>query len=307
MRSITFKVAFLIVVSGFMFLGPMLLPRSYIYLLYLALIYSILASSFNLSLLAGITSLGIHGFFGIGAYSLAIFSIPLITIGIDPFCGVLAGGIIAVLVALPLTILLKLKGQYLTVATLIFPEIVRSLVLLFPEYTGGGSGIIMPTLRSWGLLDYYIVLLLAFFVVIIRWTCDQNTKVRICLAAIRDDQEAASMTGINPRRIRIVFFLLQAFLVGVTGAVYIYSVPFIDLGYALDFSNLTMATCATLLGGKLTILGPVIGAFILTLITEFARTSFPFIPLIIQGTLLIVLSSFFPHGLLDLLKRRRRG
>lgn len=197
----------------------------------------ILALTIYMTLCTGILSLGNAGLMSFGAYTSAIltadygFPMPL---GI--FCGGLMAAFVAMIIGLPT---IRLRGLYLAIATLGFGEVVRVIALNLTITHGalGFSGI--PSMAStlsdyasdWGLLDALemdsqtggqflmcIVLLLIVIAIVTFWYRLEHSRVGRAMAAVKADEYAASLTGINVVYYKMMAFLFSAFFAGVAGA-----------------------------------------------------------------------------------------
>ncbi len=250
-------------------------------------VHAMLALSIWLTLSCGLLSLANAAFMGIGAYTAA-----LLTLRLDwPFWAVLAaGGTAPALVALAIGVpVLRLSGVYLAMATLAFGEVVRITVLNL-DITGGPEGLNGIPLATQG---WHILLLLALTVYGLMRL--RRSKVGRAFEAIKEDEVAARLMGIHVARYKLLAFVLGSFIAGVGGALNAHFTFFIspnEYGFenAVDF--LTMAV----LGGTGSLVGPVLGGTILTLLPELLRFLHDFRSLV-NGAVLIIVVLFLPKGI----------
>lgn len=248
----------------------------------------ILAAS--LHLIIGITgqfSIGHAGFLAVGAYASAIVTMKL---GLPFPLALLAGGAAAALAGLTIGIpTLRLKGDYLAIATLGFGEIVR-IVFLNIDYVGGASGMTVSHLTTW---PWLIGCVLLTVVVIINFT--NSTHGRACIS-IRENEIAADAMGINTTYYKVTAFVIGAFFAGIAGALYAHNFYIIqptNFGFLKSFDILILVV----LGGLGSMSGAVIAAILLTIISTFL-SNYPEVRMVIYSLLLIVMMLFRPQGLL---------
>jgi branched-chain amino acid transport system permease protein len=264
----------------------------------------ILAVSLNLVVgFTGQFSLGHAGFMAIGSYVCALIVLrnPT-TLGL--VLGLIAGGLVAmvfgILIGFPT---LRLKGDYLAIATLGFGEIIR-VVFLNMEITGGASGLAsIPRLAIWPWLFGLTVL-----TVVIISNFIKSNRGRSCLA-IREDEIAAESMGINSTKYKVMAFAIGAFFAGIAGGLYASYFYFITpavFGFLRSINILVMVV----FGGLGSITGSAIGAVVSTWLTVALR-DYVGVNNIIYALLLIIIMLFRPQGLMgtfevtDLLKRMR--
>ncbi len=271
--------------------------------------FMILAQSWNLiGGLAGYPSFGNVVFFGIGAYTTGLLmgraGLPLAP---SLLAGALLSAAFAAGIGLPVR---RLHGHYFAVATYATAEAMREIVNNLTGLTGGGMGYNLPlmpgTERTVGVFFYYLmlaVLAMAFAVnaVILR------TRLGHGLLAIRDDEEAALVTGIDATRYKVAAFGLSAFLAGLAGGIYAYWITYIDPGNVFDVSISVTMLVMVLLGGSGTLWGPPVGALVLMGITEFLWARFVEVHAALLGGVIVLVVLFLPDGLLAMVGQGRRA
>lgn len=274
---------------------PVFTDNVYIlHIIILSNIYAVFASSWDLiSGYTGQVSLGHSLFFGGGAYLAAFltmwYDVPhYITL-------IIAGIIMAALslvVGLPC---LRLSGPYLAIATLAFSQAVRSIVLAFPHVTRGDEGMPLRAL-AFGVTPNYYISLLLMFVLVNAMHFIANYYFRIPFIAIRENEVAAKASGINVTKYRLLSFVLSAFFSGIIGSFYAYYMMAITPeGLSIDTS--LMPLTMSIVGGMGTIFGPVLGAYILTFLTELLRVFIYRIRILIYALLTVVFIVVLPGGI----------
>lgn len=286
----------------------------YANVLVLILIYAGLASSWNIiGGLAGQFSLGHSAFLGIGAYTSTILNNYL---GISPWLGMLAGGLISMVVALLISYpTFRMRGVFFAMSTLAVGETLRILLVysrkFFPlpyslsiNYQPGLGRMIFEERTSYALLAgcYLLVCLACVFVL-------SRSYTGFYLRAIRDNDEAADAAGIPIRRYKLVAFLISAFLTSLGGTLMAQYVLYIEPGTVFSIELSVDLPLMAILGGIGTILGPLIGAGILLplreVLVELMGGAASGAHLVIYGFLLILIVVLLPHGLLGGLDRLR--
>jgi branched-chain amino acid transport system permease protein len=277
----------------------------YLYLLSTALLFGTLATSWNLLAYAGQISFGHAAFFGLGAYGAALCSLA----GLSPWWAIGVGGLVgaagAGLIGLAST---RLRGAYLALATLAYAEIWRGIALNWTQVSGGGAGLIgippLPPLR-WLPLDltrgragsYYLSL--AFLLVVLALFAGiLHSRFGLAFAAIREEEERASLLGIRPLPWKVLAFALSGLFSALAGALYVHTVRVVepDLVFSRYFSILPLVMAT--FGGLHTTLGPAAAALGLYLLSELVLH--PYAPALHQlpyALALILVVLYLPGGL----------
>ncbi len=258
-------------------------------------INGLLALSMYVVLAVGQLSMGQAAFMGLGAYSSALMTLKLHL----PFFVVLPASCIApVIFALAIGVpTLRLSGVYLAIATIGLGEVLRAAYLNI-DYVGGALGLsgIPERANVWMI---YGLLALAIFIL---WRVGRSFIGR-AMEALREDENAAQVMGIDIARYRMGALLASAVLAGVAGALSAHVSSFIgpnEYGFEPAVTILSFA----LLGGIGTPLAPVLGAWILTLLPELLR-GFSDLRLVFNGLIIVLAVLFLPNGLLAWRMRRR--
>ena len=265
---------------------------------------------------AGQVSLGHAAFFGCGAY---VSTWLLLQHGVSPWIGMVAGGLVAAACALVVGWpVFRLRGHYFAMATIAVAEIVQGLVTNW-DALGGAVGLYLPVVETgfWGFVwnkskvPYYYIALGLLAVTLLVNRAVVRSHLGYYFRAIKDEPDAARSLGVSLTRYKLVAIALSSFLTAAGGTLYAQKELYIDPGSVLATSLSIKISLVAILGGVGTILGPVVGAILLTAIEEGSRTLFGGTgrgtDLIIYGLLIIGIAVFKPEGLLGLLGERRRG
>jgi len=286
---------------------PPLIGRYYTQMLALAGIYAIVAQGLNL--LAGYTgqtSLGHAGFYAVGAYTGALLATKL---GLGFWSALPASVLLAaaagLLVALPA---LKLEGPYLAMVTIAFGIIVDSVLIEWADLTGGTQGVLnipRPMVAGARLpLERQFVLIVAAAAAA---TLLMRNLVRSpwgrAFLAVRDNPIAAQAIGLSTRRVKVVAFTISAALAGAGGHLFAFLQGFIS-PEAFEFDTSIFFLTAVIFGGQGTLLGPVVGAPIMTFLPELLQRFVDY-RLIIYGAMITASLYVLPLGVVGSLARRR--
>lgn len=277
--------------------------------LFMVFIYIIVGQGWNL--VAGYTgqiSLGQNAFFGLGAYTMMLLWVYDVTktgYWFDPVVMILsaiAPVILAVLIGIPL--LSRLRGDYFSFGTLGMGMIVAVLFLNGGDFTGGAEGKLliryMPEDVVFNLRTHYWVAFgvaaLSTLVVYLMTT----SRVGLALKAIREDEVSAASHGINVLKYKVLSFAVAAAMAGVAGCIYGYYLLQVTPSNVLTLNWLFLPILMVVLGGTGTVVGPLIGTFIIYLIVWYGDSFFPGWYPIIAGVIIIIVMRFAPAGLLGL-------
>jgi branched-chain amino acid transport system permease protein len=260
-------------------------------------LFAIFAASWDL--LAGYTgqiNFGHALYFGAGAYASALMSLKL---GITPWATIWAGAAIAAFFGFASGYLvLRLRGSYLSLATLAFPLIALGMLFAFPNFSGGELGISgLRRLAVTPVANYYIAASSMLVIVFGLWALG-DSKFGIVLHAIRDDEVAARASGINTLRYKLVVFSIAGAAAGFSGALFAHYLRVAGpstLEVALSFQVVIWG----IFGGLATVYGPVAAVFLLYPLTEWLGSFRNFGELRLLAFALIVLFVllFMPRGL----------
>lgn len=301
----------LVILGGAALLALVPLGLDNIYLttlLFTIFTYAALAVGWNIiGGYTGYLSFGHAAFFGIGGYTTALLFQNL---GWSPFVMTPFGGVVAAIVAGVVGYpCLRLRGPYFALVTLILALAVR-VVVLNVEWTGGSSGLFlkipeMDALASRVMFYEAMLAVLLLSVLAAYWAL--RSKLGIGLTTIREDEEVAQTLGINATRLKMAAFLLSAFLAGMVGGIFSYYRTYVHPNVMFDVNLSVLVVLMALFGGRQTWVGPIVGAVVISVVSEFltlqmgneaARVLF--------GLLMVVVILYLPDGLLAYVRPRRK-
>jgi ABC-type branched-subunit amino acid transport system ATPase component/ABC-type branched-subunit amino acid transport system permease subunit len=282
----------------------------------LSLIFAIGASGLNLiSGYGGYVSLGQSAFLGIGAYTVGLLAVR---IDASPFVWVPLAGVMGGVFALGLGLVaLRTRGHAFVIITIAFLLLMQLLVINWPSFTKGTAGLSLP-LAQWdpAYLNwpfYYSLAAILALAVLLSWRI-RRTKLGMGLVAMREDEDKAATVGINTPTYKMLAFVASAVPLSMAGGVFAYYLNFIDPRGMFDIVISVQIILSVLLGGRATLWGPVLGAFIIEPLNEFANQSLGGgnSRLLIFGGLMALVVLFMPQGIVPFVgelfdKRRRRG
>jgi branched-chain amino acid transport system permease protein len=299
-------------------LAPLVLSPYLVHLLVLMLFFAFLGVAWNLlGGYAGQFSFGHAAFFGIGAYTSTLL---LVRLGLSPWVGLLAGGLLAAAFgcfAGYLSFRYGLRGPYFALVTLAFAEMLR-LVALNWMAVGGPMGILIPLPRAgealWRLqfadkLPYYYLMLALLAVALGVNRAVERARLGHVLAAIRENEAAAEASGVDTLTAKLQAMALSAFLTALGGTFYAQYFSFIDPTLAFGPAVSVEILLRPIVGGPGTLLGPVFGSLVLTPLSELTRSFIrgrAGVDVMVYGAVLVVVITFLPGGLVGAWRRGRR-
>lgn len=256
-------------------------------------INAVLAVSLNLVTgFTGQLSLCHATFMGIGAYTATLLALKLNMPFIASLAlGSIAAAIFGLIIGVPT---LRLKGDYLAIATLGFGEIMKN-ILLNLEITGGPMG-----LRGIPKATNIYIVIISLIIVIFSLNRIMNSRVGKSFLAIREDELAAEAMGINTTNFKILAFAIAAFYAGLAGGLYAFFFRYINPNN-FGFMKSIEILCMVVLGGMGNTYGAVLGAIIITVLPELLRSVSPVISqyrMVFYGILLVAMMIVRPQGIL---------
>ena len=289
------------------------------YIIHLAIligIYGILSISLNLAMgFTGLLNIGHVAFYGLGAYASALLTINF---GLSFWWGMLIGGLVAGFFGLILAIpTIRLKGDYLAIATLGFAIIIENVFRNWTSLTRGPlglPGIPKPQLFGFTFSGFSYLILVLFFLLItylfVRYIV--NSPYGRVLKSIREDELVALSLGKNVVRYKTQALIISAFFAGVAGSLYAHYITFIDPSSFTILESILIISMV-IVGGLASVEGSIIGAIILVLLPEPLR----FLPLpsfaigalrqMIYAGLLILLLIKRPQGISGEVKENKNA
>ena len=267
-----------------------------------ALILATLAQSWNIiGGYTGYPSFGNSVFYGLGGYGVAVGMVQFQL----PFAAGLALGVfLAVLFAFLLGLpVLRLRGHYFAIATLGLAEVMTAIVSNL-EIAGRNIGLILPLLKGDTLFFELSLALLVITTMTVAWI--SRSRFGFGLIAIRENEEAAAVMGVNTTLYKILGFALCSIFAAIAGGIHAYWITYLDPTSAFDITLNVKMIIMAVFGGPGTIFGPVLGAFVLSAISEVLATKVTSLAGIFFGLVIVAAIVFMPRGLADLVRRFRQ-
>jgi branched-chain amino acid transport system permease protein len=285
---------------------PLLFQTYWLRIWATALYFVVLTSSWNLLLgYAGQLSFAHAAFAGIGAYTSGLL---FRYIELSPVIGVLIGGIVAALLGYCLGIMcLRVRGPYLALMTLGFSEILRLVAQVEYTVTRGSLGLQVPYLfGSDGeshTAGYYTLLGLTLVTLVVSYKL-VHSEAGLYLKAIREDEDAAAVMGVDVVRWKVNAFVISSLFAGLAGGIYTHLFVRVVAPQMLLLSEMGLILAMTIVGGLGTLTGPVLGAVVLVFLQEEVRDISPQAHLLLFAILVILVMKFFRQGIYGLVAGR---
>ena len=303
--SLNWKKSLIIGLVAIVFIVPPLVMEigtATMNLLVMLFIFIILSQSWNL--MGGYTgqiNLGLAAFFGCGLLVTHFIWKAEIPIYFAVVAGGLAAVVLAGIIGLPT---LRLKGAYFAIGTFALAEVCRIVVgnIFARMVQMPGSYAIDYSLIP----RYYLGLIVAIITIVLVYFVT-HSKVGLAMVAVRDDEQAAQVTGVNTFKYKVYALLMSSFLAGLAGGVYAF--------LRLSFHNITAVfsptwtfepLMAVVIGGAGTLIGPMIGSVFLVVLSEIFALTLGEAHLILFGLLFILVVIYFPSGLIGSVDRIRQ-
>jgi branched-chain amino acid transport system permease protein len=235
------------------------------------MILAIYASAWNLLAYSGQASLGHAAFLGIGGFVSALIGVKL---GLPPLLGLFVGAafsaVIGVLIGLACV---RLKTWFLAIVTFGFSVIVVTVITQFDPVIGGVLGFAPKTIAPTGLPLYYVAFAFSAASILVIYLVIKS-KWGLAFRAIHQNEQEAKMIGINVAKYRLLAFVLSTFFAGLAGGLYVQSISYVDVSlFTLEHSLAPLMMAVV--GGLMTIEGPIIGAVVIVSLEAYLPTLDP--------------------------------
>lgn len=258
---------------------------------------AMLAISWNLAANAGLISLGHSAFWGLGSYAALLFANRL---GWPFFASLVPAMLVGALSAAAIAVITgRLRGIFFAIAMLALSEGLRVIAVMTPGFTGGGAGIFIdqalrPSTQTVALVTAVCAVGSALVAYLISLT-----PFHYACRAMRNNENAAEMLGINPLRFRIAVLGLSGAMASLAGGVNIWYSGFLDPAIGFDLHVTILSQIAPILGGIHTLAGPIIGAFATIGLSELSRVFLgeSGISLLVYGVILVFSILYMPKGI----------
>ncbi len=283
---------------------PFVLSQYWLHVMIISLFYAVMASSWNL--IAGFTgqiSFAHAAFSGIGAYASGMLAVNL---GFPPWLGVLIATGVAALLGLGLGYLcIRMGGIYLSLTTLGFSEILRIVITNEDQWTRGTMGLQIPGFFSvYSKTSYYYLFLAVTLILLAIIYKIIHSEMGLTFRAVLNDELAASSSGINTVRVRVLAFTISSAMAGLAGGLYGHYLMLITPDIP-SLGQMFLVLAMAVIGGLGSFAGPMIGAFVLEILSEYIRIYGEY-HVLLFGLVALLMARFAPEGVTGLLSRSWR-
>ena len=268
-----------------------------------ALLLAVLAQGWNIiGGYTGYASFGNSVFYGLGSYGVGIamaqWELPF---AVGLVFGVVLAVAFAFLLGLPV---LRLKGHYFAIATLALAQVMIAIVSNV-KLAGQNVGLVLPPLNNDRLFYELSLGLLVLATASVFWLT--RSRFGFGLIAIRENEEGAAVLGVNTTLYKVLAFTLSGVFCSLAGGIHAYWVTFIDPESAFDISLNVKMIIMAVFGGPGTVIGPIVGAFTLSAVSEFLSSEVTSIAGLFFGVVVVAAVVLMPRGLADMLRRFRKS
>ncbi|WP_311031138.1 branched-chain amino acid ABC transporter permease [Mesorhizobium koreense] len=265
------------------------------------LLLAVLAQGWNIiGGYTGYASFGNSTFFGLGAYGVAI---AMVQWNLPFWVGMIFGAVMAVAFAILLGLpVLRLKGHYFAIATLALAQVVAAIVSNIPLF-GQNIGLVLPPLNNDAMFYELALALLVAATLTVAWLT--RSRFGFGLIAIRENEEGAAVMGVNTTLYKVMAFALSGLFSALAGGIQAYWITFLDPASAFDISLNVKMIIMAVFGGPGTIFGPVVGAFVLSAISEVLSSEITSVAGLFFGIVVVAAVVLMPRGLADIIRHFR--
>jgi branched-chain amino acid transport system permease protein len=297
------KISLLILLLVLAIFPPLVLSQYWLHVMIISLFYVMMASSWNL--LAGYTgqvSFAHAAFAGVGAYVSGMFSVFLC---LSPWAGIAVAGIAAGILGFGLGFLcIRMGGIYLSLTTLGFSEILRIIITNEDKWTRGTMGLQTPGFfAEYSKTSYYFLFLIFAVLMLILIYKLIHSEWGVTFRAVLNDEVAASSSGINTIQVRILAFTLTSAMSGLAGGLYGHYLMLVTPDIP-SLGQMFLVLAMAVIGGMGSFAGPIIGAFVLEILSEYIRTWGEY-HVLLFGLIALTMARFAPEGITGVLAKVR--
>jgi branched-chain amino acid transport system permease protein len=267
------------------------------------LLLAVLAQGWNIiGGYTGYPSFGNSTFFGLGAYGVAI---AMVQWNLPFWVGMLFGAAMAVAFAILLGLpVLRLKGHYFAIATLALAQVVAAIVSNIPLF-GQNIGLVLPPLNNDAMFYELSLALLVAATLTVAWLT--RSRFGFGLIAIRENEEGAAVMGVNTTLYKVMAFALSGLFSALAGGIQAYWITFLDPASAFDISLNVKMIIMAVFGGPGTVLGPIVGAFVLSAVSEVLSSEVTNVAGLFFGIVVVAAVVLMPRGLADIARHFRKS
>lgn len=299
--------ALAILAAALLLTAPAYVTNSYVlHVMIVIFLNIVLASSLNLIIgYCGQVSFAHAAYYGIGAYTATLLMLKLgFSFWLALPCAALGASVLGLIIGMPA---LRLKGDYLGIVTLGFGEIVRLVLLNSQSLTRGPAGLggiptpVLFGIRLSGRVSFYYMVMIFAVICVILIRRMMSSGIGLAMMAVSCDETATESIGVNPVKYKLMAFILGAALAGMAGCFYASYISYISPDTFVYNDSVTMLAMVTL-GGLGSIVGPILGAIIITILPEALRVISDY-RMILYGLAMVVMMIFRPEGFWGASKR----
>ncbi len=303
LRKLTWFLVVLAILAAFPKLG---VPDAWVLYVLLFFVYLAMANMWNLLCgYSGLISLCQPAFVGVAGYTLVL----LVWIGVPFYLAIIAGGVLAgafaVLISIPV---FRLRGIYFAIGTLVVPEALRILFLLWRpvggKLHGGGAGYMLRGMSGVSVIHYYWIACAVGIGSFLMIRLVLRSKLGMGLAAVRDNDRSAASSGIHVFRLQLYSFVIAASVTGIAGAVFYLYQGYVEPSGAFSIQWTMVPILATVIGGISTEEGPIIGTAVVVFL-DFLLARYAGLSMLIQGAILVGIMLVAPEGIMEIAKQVR--
>jgi branched-chain amino acid transport system permease protein len=268
-----------------------------------ALLLAVLAQGWNIiGGYTGYASFGNSVFYGLGSYGVAI---AMVQWNLPFAVGMIFGMVLAIGFAFLLGIpVLRLKGHYFAIATLALAQVMSAIVSNI-GIAGQNIGLVLPPLNNDDLFYELSLGLLVLATLTVFWLT--RSRFGFGLIAIRENEESAAVMGVNTALYKVLAFALSAIFTALAGGIHAYWITFLDPESAFDISLNVKMIIMAVFGGPGTVFGPVLGAFVLSAVSEVLSSEVTNVAGLFFGAVVVAAVVLMPRGVADVMRHFRKS
>jgi branched-chain amino acid transport system permease protein len=267
------------------------------------LLLAVLAQSWNIiGGYTGYASFGNSVFYGLGSYGVAI---AMVQWNLPFAVGMIFGAMLAVAFAFLLGIpVLRLKGHYFAIATLALAQVMSAIVSNI-GLAGQNIGLVLPPLNNDSLFYELSLGLLVIATLAVFWLT--RSRFGFGLIAIRENEEGAAVMGVSTTLYKVLAFALSGLFAALAGGIHAYWITFLDPESAFDISLNVKMIIMAVFGGPGTVFGPVLGAFVLSAVSEVLSSEVTNVAGLFFGVVVVAAVVLMPRGVADVMRQFRKS
>ena len=268
-----------------------------------ALLIAVLAQGWNIiGGFAGYASFGNSVFYGLGSYGVGIAMVQWnLPFGAGMALGVALAVAFAILIGLPV---LRLRGHYFAIATLALTQVMAAIVSNI-DLAGQNVGLVLPPMNDDTMFYELSLGLVVLATLTVFWLT--RSRFGFGLIAIRENEVGAGVMGVNTTLYKVSAFALSGIFSALAGGIHAYWITFLDPNSAFDIGVNVKMIIMTVFGGAGTVLGPVVGALVLSAVSELLSSEVTSVASLFFGFVIVAAVVFMPRGMAQILRDWRKA